>query len=199
MTTVCACEIDRYLYTNQLSGTISTFIGQLTALTRLSVTIKLFPLRWLSVRIRVLMTAVCVFFEIDRYLGNNLLSGDVPAINAPALIRSNWYCLFFALSNLFSRHDLLLLRRCITAVCCKTTAWCVFFEKHDLPLLSCLFVSLFRMNHHQCARTALARRSCSPQPACLLRKRMLAYVFYITQTVSTPGLLAGRRRSCRRR
>ena len=33
------CEIDRYLYNYQLNGTISTFIGQLTALTYLSVTI----------------------------------------------------------------------------------------------------------------------------------------------------------------
>ena len=35
-----ACEIDRYLYDNQLTGTISTFIGQLTALSQLSVTIS---------------------------------------------------------------------------------------------------------------------------------------------------------------
>ena len=37
------CEINRALYSNSLSGTISTFIGQLTALTYLLVTITFVP------------------------------------------------------------------------------------------------------------------------------------------------------------
>ena len=52
------CEIDRGLSNNQLTGTISTFIGQLTALTYLSVTITIVLFVLLSVRVRVLMTAV---------------------------------------------------------------------------------------------------------------------------------------------
>ena len=130
-----------------------------------------------SVRARVLITAVCAC-EINRHLNDNQLSGNVPAINAPAL--TTWYCLVFALSNLFSCYDLLLLRRCMTAVSCKTTAWCVFCLIHDFSLLSCLLLSLLRMNHHQGARTAVARRRSPPLPACPPRKLTLAYVLYIT-------------------
>ena len=57
---VCFCEIDRQLYNNRLNGTISTFIGQLTALQQLSVTITIVSLRGLSVRVRVVITALCV-------------------------------------------------------------------------------------------------------------------------------------------
>ena len=70
------CEIDRGLSNNQLNGTITTFIGQLTALTQLSVTITIVSFA-LSVRVHVLMTAVFVLCEIDRYLGSNKLNGTI--------------------------------------------------------------------------------------------------------------------------
>ena len=64
---------------------------------------------------------------------------------------------------------------------------------HDLPILSCFFfLRLFRMNHHQGARTALACRSCPPLPACSLRKLTLAYVLYVHHTDSLTAGIVGR-------
>ena len=69
--TLCSClcadnssvcfVIDRYLYNIQLNGTISTFIGQLTALEALSVTITIVSPRCLSILDYVLITAVYAF------------------------------------------------------------------------------------------------------------------------------------------
>ena len=56
------CEIDRNLFNNQLNGTISTFIGQLTALTSLSVTITILSIA-VSVRVRVLITVVFALYR----------------------------------------------------------------------------------------------------------------------------------------
>ena len=75
------CEIDRNLGNNQLIGTISTFIGQLTALTELLVTITI--LSFCAVSLCSCSSAddssVC-FVKIDRQLYDNQLNGTIPSV-----------------------------------------------------------------------------------------------------------------------
>jgi hypothetical protein len=62
------CHCNRYLYNNQLSGSIPSELGSLSQLTHLCV---------LNVYAeRVLMRCLCHY---NRYLFNNQLSGSIPS------------------------------------------------------------------------------------------------------------------------
>ena len=108
--------------------------------------------------------------EINRRLDNNSLSGNVPVINSATLTRFTWYCFCFSHYRIFFLGMTFCCCVVVSLQCAAKQLLGAFLSHHNWPILSCLLFSFLRMNHHRGARSAVARRSCPPQPACSLRK-----------------------------